>query len=176
MRQKVVAVNPDRSRLKSVADFNRCVQVLRVDAGRKTVERVMSLRENIIDIFELANSDNGSENFFLHNLHLFVDIGEDGGLNEITLFAVTFAAELDFSTLVLTSLDVIHDACELEFRDLWTLDGAAFEWIADNILLGSSGEFLHEFVVDIFLDVDTRSSATTLTLSKKSFVILKYRD
>jgi len=176
MGQKVVAVDPDRSSLKSVADFNRRIQVLRMNAGGKTVERLMSLLENILNVFEFGNSNDGSENLFLHNLHLLIDTGEDCGLNEITFFAMTFAAEFDFSTLVLSGLDVIHDSCELEFRDLWTLDCLGFEWVTDNVLLCASSKFLHEFVIDIFLDVDTRSGATTLTLSKQEFMRWKYRD
>ena len=176
MGQKVVAVDPDRTSLESVADFNRRIQVLRMNAGGKTVERLMSLLENILNVFEFGNSNDGSENLFLHNLHLLIDAGEDCGLNEITFFAMTFAAEFDFRSLVLSRLDVIHDSCELEFRNLWTLDCLGFEWVADNVLLRACSEFLYEFVIDIFLDVDTRSSAATLTLSEKKLMRWKYHD
>lgn len=135
MRQKVVAVDPDGASLKSVANFNGSIKILGVHRRGQSVECIMGLLEDIIDILEFGDGDDGTENFFLHNLHLFVDASEDGGLNEITFFSVTFAAELDLCAFVFTRFDVFHDSCKLEFRDLRALNGVAFEWIADDVFL-----------------------------------------
>ena len=113
--EKVVAINPDRPSLKSVADFNRSIQILSVNTRSKPIKRIMSLCENILNILEFSDSDNRSENFFLHNLHFLVDTSENSGLNEISFLAVTFTAEYNFGAFVFAGFDVIHDTRELEF-------------------------------------------------------------
>jgi hypothetical protein len=49
---------------------------------------------------------------------------------------------------------------------LRALNGFLVEGIADDILLGAFGEFLHEFIVDSFLYVNSGASAATLSWNK----------
>jgi hypothetical protein len=42
----------------------------------------------------------------LHDLHIFGDVGEDGGLDEVALVTLALAASLDGGTGVLACLDV----------------------------------------------------------------------
>ena len=170
MRQKVVAIDPDRSSLKSIANLNGSIEILSVHRRRQSVKRIVRLLEDIGDILEFGDGDDRSEDFFLHNLHLRGDVGEDCGFDEITFLAVTFTAESDFRTLVLARLDVVHDTGELEFGDLRALDGIAFEWVSDDVFLCAGSKFLDEFVVDLFLDVNTRSSTATLTCCQQHLV------
>src|SRR5436189_2786031 len=163
MRQKVVAINPNGPSLKSVTNLDRSIQILGMHTGSKSIKCIVSLFKDIFNIFKLPNSNNRSENFFLHYLHSFVDACENRRLNEISLFAVTFTAEYDFGTFILAGFDVVHNTCELKFRDLWTLDSLGCEWIADDIFLCTGSEFLNEFVVNVLLDINTRSSAAALT-------------
>lgn len=164
MRQKVVTIDPNGTSLKSVANFDSSVKVPSVNTSSETIESIMSLRKDILDIGEFTDGNDRSENLFLHDLHLLIDIGEDGGLNEVSFLSVTFTAEGDVGTFVLTGFDVVHDTSELEFRNLRTLDGGSLEWITDFIVLGAFGEFLDEFIVDAFLDVNSRTSTAALTL------------
>jgi len=159
-----VAVDPDGTGLKSVADFNCRVEVLGMNRRSETVERVVSLAEDILDILEFGDGNDGSEDFFLHDLHPLVDFSEDGGLDKISFLSVTFTTKSDLGTLILAGLDVIHNSSELQLGDLRALDGVGFEWIADDVLLGALGESLDELVVDVFLDVDPRASTAALTV------------
>jgi len=42
----------------------------------------------------------------LHDLHVLADVGEDGGLDEVTLFAVAFAADFDLGAGFLAFINV----------------------------------------------------------------------
>ena len=162
MRQEIVAIDPNRPSLKSIRDLNCRIQVLSMNTCGKTVKRLMRLFQNILNILKLGDRDNRSKDFFLHNFHFLVDVGENGGLNEITFLAVTFTAECDFGTLLLAGFDVVHDPGKLEFGDLRALDCLLVKGVADDILLCFGGEFCNEFVVDAFLYVNSGPSAATL--------------
>lgn len=166
-----MTINPDASRLKSIANFNGSIQILSMHTSSQSIECIMSLFKDIFNILEFGDGDYGSKDLFLHDLHLFIDVGEDGGLNEVTLFTMSFTANLNFGTLFLAGFDVIHDSGELEFGDLGALDGLFVEWITDDVLLCASSEFLDELVVDIFLDVNTTSSTTALSYNQTNLEI-----
>jgi len=162
MRQEIVAIDPNRPSLKSIRDFNRDIQILSMNTGSKTVKRLMRLLQNILNILKFSDRHHRSKDLFLHNLHFLVDVGENCWLNEITFPPMTFAAECDFGTLILTGFDVVHDPGKLEFGDLRALDRTLIEGVADDILLCFGGKFFDEFVIDAFLYVNSGSSATAL--------------
>jgi hypothetical protein len=100
-------------------------------------------------------------------------------LDEVTLLSVSLTTGDDGSALLLTALDVVHDSVVLGLRDLRTLVGSSLEWITayqliplcarlsyspDLKLGGGSLELLGELVVDALLNVDSRTSATCLTV------------
>ena len=78
-----MTINPDTSRLKSITDFDSDVQVPCMDTGGETVKGVMGLLKDVFYVFEFCDGDDGTEDFFLHYFHFFVDVGEDGGLDEV---------------------------------------------------------------------------------------------
>ena len=55
---------------------------------------------------EFSDGADGAEDLLLHDLHVFADVGEDGWLDEVTLVAVTLAADFDLGTLLLAGVDV----------------------------------------------------------------------
>jgi len=158
-----MTVNPHGPGLQPITDLDGDIQVPGMHTGGESIKGIMRLPKHFLDILELCNGDDRPENLLLHDLHLLVDIGEDRGLDKVALLAVAAAPGLDLGTLVLARLDVVHDARELEFRDLRALDGAFLEGIADDVLFRAFGEFLDECVVDVFLDVDTGASAAALS-------------
>ena len=60
--------------------------------------------------------------------------------------------------------DIPHDTVELDFADLWSLEGVGFVWETDDVLLCSGLELLEKFVVDFFLYVDSGTGTTALTV------------
>lgn len=74
---------------------------------------------------------------------------------------------LDLGTLLLSVLNVRHDAVELELRDLGSLEGLRVEGVADDVLCDAGLEGLDELVVDALLDVDAGSGAAHLPVVKE---------
>lgn len=102
----------------------------------------MSLGNHIVDVLELGDSNNRTKDFFLHNLHAFLDISENGRLNEVALVTKTFAAHVASGTFLLAGFDVSHDTVKLDLRYLRALEGVRIEGIAD---LGLGCVFLEPF-------------------------------
>lgn len=55
---------------------------------------------------ELGDGADGTEDFFLHDLHVFGDVAEDGGLDEVARFAVAGAARFDGRAFFFAGVDV----------------------------------------------------------------------
>lgn len=135
-----------------------------MDSGGETVSGVVGKVNDLSLVLELGNSADGAENLLLHDLHVGADVGEDGGLDEVTLVTETLTTDLDGGTLVLTGLDVAHDTVVLELRDLGTLEGLLVEGVTDLVLLSSLLEGSEELVVDGLLDKDTGTSTAALAV------------
>jgi hypothetical protein len=162
--EHVIAVHPDCAGLESVGNAEGGVEVLGVDSGSETVSGVVGEVKDLSLVLELGNSADGAENLLLHDLHVGADVGEDGGLDEVTLVTETLTTDLDGGTLVLAGLDVAHDAVVLELRDLRTLEGLLVEWVTNLVLLSSLLEGSEELVVDGLLDEDTGTSTAALAV------------
>lgn len=162
--EHVVAVDPDGTGSERVGDAEGGVEVLGVDGGGKTVRGVVSELDDILLILELGDGTDGAEDLLLHDLHVGLDVGEDGGLDEVTLVAETLTTRLDGGTFVLAGLDVAHDTVVLELRNLRTLEGLLVEGVANLVLLSALLEGLEELVVDGLLDKDTGTGAAALAV------------
>ena len=162
--ESVVGVDPHGASLEGVRCLDGSVEVLGVHSGGKTVGSLVGGLDDLIPRLELADGADRAEDLLLHDLHVLSDVGEDGGLDEVTLVTLAVAADLDCSACILAGLDVVHDAVELDLRDLWALEGVLGEWVADDVLLCSLLESLDEVVIDALLYVDTRASAAALAV------------
>lgn len=160
----VVAVDPDGSSLEGVSSLDRSRDVTREDSSGETVHRVVGDGENIGFVLELGNDDDGSENLFLDDPHVGLDVGEDGRLDKVSLSSVPRSSGVDSSSLLDSGLDVSHDTVVLELRSLGSLESVGGEGVSDLEGGDLLGQEVEEFVVDTFLDVDSRSGATTLSV------------
>lgn len=162
----LTGVDPDSTSPEVVADADGSVEVLGVDGSSKAVVGVVAELDDLLLGGELGDGADGAEDLLLHDLHVVTDVGEDGGLDEVALVTVALTTSLDSSTLLLTGLDVTHDAVILELADLGALEGLVVEGVADLVLLGALLEGRHKLVIDTLLDVYTRTSAAGLAVVK----------
>ena len=107
--QAIHAINPRSPRLEPMRRVNNAAQVLREHSGSKPINRVVRLLDHIVFVFELDDDTDGTEDLFLDDLHRWVDVGEDGGLDEVAFCSLTLSADLDFGPCLLSGLDVGHD-------------------------------------------------------------------
>ena len=182
----VVGVDPDGAGLERIADLDGGVEVLGVHGGGEAVGGLVGGLDDLVLGGELGDGADGAEDLLLHDLHVLVHVGEDGGLDEVALVALAVAASLDGGTSLLSGLDIAdvdvsassicqeevinnlpHDAVELQLGDLWALEGVLGEWVANNVLLCALLEALQELIVDTVLYVDTRTGAAALAVVKE---------
>jgi hypothetical protein len=104
--QGVVGVDPDGTCLEGVGDLDGGVKVLGVEGGGETVRGRVAELDGLLLGLELGDRADGTEDLLLHNLHVFGDVGEDGGLNEVALVTLALATSLDGGAGVLACLDV----------------------------------------------------------------------
>lgn len=164
MVELVVAVDPDGTGLEGVADADGSAKVLGVHSGGETVGGVVTESDDVGLILKLSNGTDGAENLLLHDLHVVGDVGEDSGLDEVSLVTVALTTNLDSGTLLLTGLDVAHDTVVLKLADLRTLEGLLVEWVTNLVGLSTLLESLEELVVDFLLHEDAGTSTAALAV------------
>jgi hypothetical protein len=104
--QGVVGVDPDGTGLEGVGDLDGGVEVLGVDGGGEAVRGRVTELDGVLLGLELGDRADRAEDLLLHDLHVFGDVGEDGGLDEVALVALALTAGLDGGAGVLACLDV----------------------------------------------------------------------
>lgn len=102
----VVAVDPDSAGPQRVGDLESGVEVAGVHGSGETVCCRVSDANGVLLGLELGDGADGSENLLLHDLHVLLDIGEDGGLDEVALVTLALAANLDLGSGICAILDV----------------------------------------------------------------------
>ena len=106
----VHAVDPDGAGLEPVGGADGLVEVAGEDGGSETVDGVVRLVDDVVLVLELDDDTDGAEDLLLDNLHVRLDVGEDGRLDEVALGADTGTAVVERRALLLARLDVAHDA------------------------------------------------------------------
>ena len=129
-----------------------------------TVVGVVGNLDRLLLGLELLDRAHRPKDLLLHNLHVVRHVGEDGGLDVVSLGAVARTANLHLGARLLALLDVPHDAVKLELGHLGTLEGFRVERVADLVLGRALLEALQELLVDILLHENARSGAAALAV------------
>lgn len=77
----------------------------------QTISGAVANADSILLGLELGNGADGAEDLLLHDLHVLGNVGEDGGLNEVTLVTLALATSLTGGTGALAVLNVA--SCQL---------------------------------------------------------------
>ena len=79
----ITTVDPDHTRLQLRGYGMRLCDIFGEDGGRETVTGVVGLLDDFGLGGEGGDGDDGAEDLFAHDGHLFRDVGEDGGFDEV---------------------------------------------------------------------------------------------
>lgn len=104
--KRVVSIHPYSSSAERIRDLDGGVEVRGVHSGGKTVSGLVAERDDLLLGLELADAADRAEDLLLHDLHVLLDVGEDGGLDEVALVALALAADLDLGAFFFALLDV----------------------------------------------------------------------
>lgn len=125
---------------------------------------VVCLLDHILLVLKLDHHTNGTKDLLADDLHVRLDVCEDGGLDKVALFTVSVSTKVNGRAFLFAGFDVAHDTLVLNVGHLRALVSLSAEWVADANGSSLGGEALKEFVVDAGLDKDTRSSAACLAV------------
>jgi hypothetical protein len=106
MMQHIILIDPHRTRPQRITDPNGGVQIGRVHGGGETVRGGVAETDGVLFGLEFRDGANGAEDLFLHDLHVFADVGEDGGLDEVAFLSDALAAGFDLGAFFLAGVDV----------------------------------------------------------------------
>lgn len=107
--QCVVRVDPDGPCTQRIRDPDGSVEILGMQGRSKAISGGIAQADRVGFVLEFRNRTHGTEDFLLHYLHVFVHVGEDGGLNEVAFFAVAISADFELGTFLLAGLDMAED-------------------------------------------------------------------
>lgn len=162
---KVVHVDPGSTSLQLVGDTDGSLVVLGVDTGCEPVAGVVGELNDLVLVLERCDGDDGSEDLLSHDLHVWLDVREDGRLDEVSLSSFLlrgFATECDSGALRLAGLDIPKNLVILHLGVLWALVDIGIEVVTDLDLLQSVDVSLDEIIVYRFVNVDSSTGVAGL--------------
>jgi hypothetical protein len=109
--KSVVCVDPDGTSAECVGHLDGCVEVGGVHGCGKAVCGVVANLDDIGLGLELGDCADRAEDFFLLDLHVLGDVGEDGRLNEVALVTLAVTTSLNGRATLLALLDVTDYTC-----------------------------------------------------------------
>ena len=74
---------------------------------------VVGDRQDVLVVLELRDNDDRAEDLLLDDLGIWLDVGEDRWLDKVSLVTESVAADQSLAAVLLSVIDVTHDAVEL---------------------------------------------------------------
>lgn len=156
-------VDPGGTSLKLSRDADGTLVILGVNAAGKTICGIVGHLNDFLLRFELGDSQNWAEDLLAHNLHVGLDVGEDGGFDEVSLALLNgLATEFKLGAFIGTRLDVSENLLILHLGVLRTLVDVFVEVVTDLDLLETLDELLDELIIDILVNINSRTSVAGL--------------
>ena len=110
LTQNRTITHPSCTSTELASGVQRAVDVLREHGGRQPIHGIIRLSDHVVVVLELDDDADWAKDLLLHDLHVFASLGEDRGLDKVALVAPSLAAEVHLGALLLTRVDVVHDA------------------------------------------------------------------
>lgn len=156
----------------------RALDILREHSRAQTIDRSVSHLDSLLFSLEGSDDHEGSKDLLFVDVHLGLDIREDGGLDKVSLSIANIGEALSTTdqlcALVLAGLGEAENALVLYLGDLRALAGGCSEGVADNLdFRDVFGEVSDEFVIYSLLNEDAGCCAADLTLVVEDADVLR---
>lgn len=155
----------------------RTLDVLRENSRTQAIDRIVSHLDCLLFRLEGSNDDKGSKDLLFVDIHLGLNVRENGGLDKVSLSITdireALSAANQLRALVLAGLGEAEDALVLHFGDLRALACVGFEGVTDDLDIGDVfGEVSNELIIDALLDKNAGCGAADLALVVKDTDVL----
>src|ERR1700723_1148040 len=154
----VVAIDPDGPRPKQRSSTVRLADVASPDAGGQTILGGVGLGDEVVHILEWDGGDHGPEDFFPHDLHLFVGVDQDRGLDEVALLSLAAASDRGLGTFRVSGFQIAAHAIHLLFRDQRAHIGRGFQTWANADLRSELRDAVNDLIEFLRFDVEPRTA------------------
>src|SRR6202046_4609034 len=134
------------------------------DSRSETVNRVVGLRGNLVDVAERNRRKDGPENFLLHHFHGLGGVDEDCRLDEVTSVSFAAAARHRLGAFFFAGFQVAADFVELLFGNERTHVDFRIKPFADADFAGDLRHAVDDLVEDFLVNEKTRARTAGLAL------------
>src|SRR3954471_16293718 len=142
------------------------VDIASVDRRRQTVLDVVGNLDRVFEIFTRDDRDHWSENFFLSDAHLGIDVAEDGWLHKKAMMVVAFVqavtTALQLRTFGFAYVDILQVALQLALVNCRSHVGSFVKTIADPKFFRALNQAADELAIDAFLRNDSAGRGAAL--------------
>ena len=161
----MVAVDPHAARLNPAGDAVEFVRIARPETGTQPVERVVGNGHGFVGVFESRHRQHRSEDLFLENAHL-VMAPENRRFDVVTAFHAVgrTATGQQFGTFLQADVDIGQHFLVLVVAGLSTHHGVGVERVTEFDCLRALNDALHELVVNVFVNQQTRRAGADFAL------------
>ena len=128
-------------------------QILGPDTSSQTVDVVIGFLHHLARVAERNCGNDWSEDFFLHDLHLFSSVYQHRGIHEVALVPVALPANRGLGSFCKSRLKVTTDAFELLLGNQRTHVAGFLPARAYFDLLSFFADAFHHLVEYFVLDV-----------------------
>src|SRR5688572_24911214 len=142
----------------------RFTHIGRPNSSRQTISRSVTALNHLVDIRELNDRHDWTENFLLGNFHVVANIGEDGRFNKIAPISNPISTTEHICARLAPGIDIAHDLVKLFLVYLRSLAGLRIEGIAHLLFFRAIDHPFDEFIVDLAFDKEPRTGAAALAL------------
>src|ERR1700730_112776 len=152
-----IGVDPDGAGIRFLRETLHASDVSTPNARGKAVGSAVGDPKRISFVAKLDDTHHGTENFFLRDAHLVLDVCENRAADEVAAVADTLAASRQQCALVLADIHVIEDALQLLFGDYRPKGCGTIGRIPHPDRLRALREPVEHLVVNLLVREDART-------------------
>lgn len=173
----IARVDPYHASLQLPRNAMRTLDVLRENSRTQAIDRIVGHLDRLLLGLEGGNDDEGPKDLLFVDIHLRLNVRENGGLDKVSFSVADIREALSTANqlraLVLAGLGKAEDALVLHLSDLRTLARSSGKGVADDLDIGDIfSEVSDKLIINALLDKNAGCGAADLALVVKDADVL----